>query len=75
MILREEAMMGRCQWDDCISDATKVVYRPATNDEQRKSTVITERGASWIGLIEISVCEAHLDEAQKEYPYIANKNP
>jgi len=67
--------MSRCQWNDCINDATKVVYRSATDDEYRRSLVVSERGASWTGMIHISVCEDHLNEAQKQYPWIANKDP
>jgi hypothetical protein len=64
--------MSKCEWGDCRNFATKVLSRNATEEEISQSEVITKEGASWIGMVETSVCEDHLAEAQQEYPAIVS---
>ena len=67
--------MRKCQWGNCINNATKVVYRETTSEEKERTKVFNARGVSWAQFAEIRVCDGHLKEAQSEYPYIANKEP
>jgi hypothetical protein len=69
--------MGKCRWPDgsCPNEATKVVYRMATEEEQETGRVDTERGTRIPMLAETNVCDAHLLVAQKDFPFIANKEP
>ncbi len=69
--------MSKCRWPDgsCPNEATKVVYRMTTEEERIASQVVTDYGSTWTGLLETSVCDDHLEEAQKVYPEIANKEP
>lgn len=67
--------MKSCDWEECANDATKVVYRHATTDEQNERKVMHRQGASWDTFIYVNVCDEHLGDAQKEYPYIANEQP
>ncbi len=69
--------MAQCRWPDgsCPNQATKVVYRMTTEEEQNQSWKSSDRGASWGALVETNVCDKHLEEAQKVYPLIANKEP
>ncbi len=67
--------MSKCEWNNCTNDADKVVYRMSTDEEREKSSIFSERGGSFTTMLEISVCNDHLEEAQKEYPHIANKTP
>jgi len=46
-----------------------------TEEERIASQVVTDYGSTWTGLLETSVCDDHLEEAQKVYPEIANKEP
>jgi hypothetical protein len=66
--------MSRCQWKQCPNDATKVVGREPT-EEQDRSQIKFERGASWDFVSRIAVCDDHLEEARIEYPFIANEAP
>lgn len=69
--------MAKCRWPDgsCPNDATKVVYRMATEEEQETGRVDTIRGARVPMFLETNVCDDHLEEAQKVYPLIANREP
>lgn len=67
--------MSICEWGSCPNEATKVVTRDATEEERQQSLIKNERGVSWVQIIEKSVCADHLEDARKEYPYIANKMP
>lgn len=69
--------MSKCRWPDgsCPDDATKVVYRMATDEEREASHVSTDYGAKWTGGFETNVCDDHLEEAQEMYPLIADKEP
>ncbi|MFN2494016.1 MAG: hypothetical protein ABR501_14160 [Pyrinomonadaceae bacterium] len=69
--------MAKCRWPDgsCRNEATKVIYRMASEEEQKFSEVVTDYGAKWTGLLETNVCDTHLEAARKEYPHIANKEP
>ena len=69
--------MAKCRWpdDSCPNQATKVVYRMTSEKERKASEVVTDYGSSWTGLLETNVCDYHLEEAQKTYPEIANKEP
>lgn len=59
----------------CPNQATKVVYRMATEEEQEAGRVDTTRGTSIPMIVETNVCDDHLEEAQKIYPHLANKEP
>jgi hypothetical protein len=67
--------MSICRWNDCTNQATKVVYRMATEEEQKEGTTSNQRGMRIPALFETNVCDEHLEEAQKVYPHIANKEP
>lgn len=67
--------MRKCQWGKCLNNAIKVVYRETTEEEKERTRVFNERGVSWAQLVELRVCDDHLQEAQNEYPFIANKEP
>ncbi len=63
--------MNKCQWTECTNKTDKIIYRYATQEEQ-KARLIYNVSTRTV-LIEIGVCEQHLKEAQKEYPHIAQK--
>jgi hypothetical protein len=69
--------MGQCRWPDgsCPNQAKKVVYRMATAEELEASKVSTDYGSKWTQGFETNVCDDHLEEAQKVYPMIADKEP
>lgn len=69
--------MSKCRWPDgsCPNEATKVVYRMTTTEEQDASRVTTNYSSTWNALVETNVCDEHLEDAQKIYPLIANKEP
>jgi hypothetical protein len=47
----------------------------ATDEEQEASRVTTASGSKWTAMLETYVCDGHLEEALKEYPQIADKEP
>ena len=59
----------KCTFTDCPNDVTTAVSRPATEAERNKSRTVTERGAIEMTLIEIEVWDAHVEQAEKEYPF------
>lgn len=67
--------MSSCQFIDCKNAATEVVYRHATEEERKQGTTSTDWGKSVPAIFEIRVCDEHLEKAQDQYPYIANKEP
>lgn len=58
--------MSKCQWNDCTNNASKVVQRLATKQEQEEGTRMNERGFTVPMLVEKSVCDEHVKDAQKE---------
>jgi hypothetical protein len=60
----------RCHWNNCTNEATKTVYRPTTDEEREASMHSNEKGIGWVAFVEREVCDEHLKEAQKQYPYI-----
>jgi len=70
--------MAQCRWPDgsCTNEATKVVYRMTTNEEKDASRRDPSINVSTrVEALETNVCDEHLEEAQKVYPLIANKEP
>lgn len=67
--------MAKCRWNDCQNEATTVVYRLATDEEQEASEFFNGHRSTRTALLETIVCDEHLQEAQKIYPMIANKEP
>jgi len=66
--------MTRCQFQGCDNDADKVVARPTTEEERNMRR--TDSGAlKWEFQVKTKVCNEHLAEAQKEYPYVVNEEP
>lgn len=67
--------MHKCQWPNCTTNATKVLYRDTTDEEKDQTRVFTARGVSWAQFVEFRVCDDHLELAKFKYPYLANKEP
>jgi hypothetical protein len=67
--------MGQCHWNYCTKAATKVIYRFTTEEERQQTMHRGEKGIGWTAILEREVCDEHLEPAQKEFPYIANKEP
>ncbi|HVQ40358.1 MAG TPA: hypothetical protein VMS31_22645 [Pyrinomonadaceae bacterium] len=66
--------MSKCQFQSCTNDAEKVLGRPTTDEEQNMRR--TDSGAlKWEFQVKTQVCNEHLAEAQKEYPYVVNEEP
>jgi hypothetical protein len=67
--------MSKCQWPNCDKDADKVLSRPPTDEEYEKSKVMHEQGVSWVGVITTAVCNDHLEEARRIFPFDVNQAP
>jgi len=52
--------MSKCQWNDCTDNATNVVQRMATDQEQRDGTIMNEWGVIVPMLVEKNVCDDHV---------------
>ncbi len=66
--------MGECLKNGCTAQATKTRAR-YTTDAERNEQVNEEGGLSWNFIVEIYVCDEHLEEAEKEFPLVVNKEP
>lgn len=60
--------MVSCEWIDCPNEATKVIERMATDEEQEESTRWNSRGVIVLMLIQRDVCDEHAEKA-KELSY------
>lgn len=69
--LIQEDCIVKCSFTDCPNEATTVVYRHATEDEQVLR--FSDGVSTYAALFQIEVCDSHLETAQKEYPYIRNE--
>ncbi len=67
--------MAKCQWGECTDNATKVVQRMATDQEQKDGTIMNERGFIVPMLVEKSVCDDHVKDAQRHSFDVVDKAP
>lgn len=61
--------MTKCKWGECPNEGTNQRYKLAT--EERTGKEIQMKGRFLHG---IQVCDNHLKEAEKEYPYNDSEN-
>jgi hypothetical protein len=65
-------MSMNCFFNECPNTATKLVYRLTTDEEKAASTIVNEFSKRYTEIVQIWICDVHLEEAQKVYPFIAS---